>query len=88
VQPGDTFSATAKSHEVFLSVQEAANPGIENFDVILPGEHVNVPSGDLSDQHGGAKTFTVEPGDCRRSASASGSIGVSSRRSMIEPTPI
>jgi LysM repeat protein len=63
VQRGDTLSAIAESHRVFLSALEAANPQIQNPNLILPGEHINIPSGGVSDQHSGAQTYAVQPGD-------------------------
>ena len=64
VQPGDTLSAIAEAHGVSLSALEAANPQIQNPNLIHPGEHVNIPSGGASEQsNGGAQSYSVQPGD-------------------------
>jgi LysM repeat protein len=63
VQPGDTLSAIADSHGVFLSALEAANPQIQNPNLIQPGEDVNIPSSGASDQQDGAQIYTVQSGD-------------------------
>lgn len=43
VAAGDTLSAIAKKLGVSLSALEAANSGIANFNVIKPGQSINVP---------------------------------------------
>jgi len=48
VQHGDTLSKIAAQHGVSLSELEAANPQINNPNLIYPGEHVNLPSGGSS----------------------------------------
>ena len=45
VASGDTLSGIAASHDVSLSSVEAANPQIENPNLIYAGEQVLVPSG-------------------------------------------
>lgn len=45
VAPGDTLSGIAASHDTSLSSVEAANPQIENPNLIYAGEQVIVPAG-------------------------------------------
>lgn len=45
VQPGDTLSGIAVSHGVSLAAVEAANPQIENFNLIYAGNRVAIPKG-------------------------------------------
>ncbi|WP_419815596.1 phage tail tip lysozyme [Glacieibacterium sp.] len=59
VKPGDTLSGIAASHGVSLAALEKANPNILHPDLIRPGQHVSIPSGD-----GGAPaSYTVQRGD-------------------------
>lgn len=43
VQQGDTLSSIAESHNITLEALERANKDIENFDVIQPGQVINLP---------------------------------------------
>jgi murein DD-endopeptidase MepM/ murein hydrolase activator NlpD len=45
VQPGDTLSGIAASHSVSLAAVEAANPHIQNFNLIFAGQTVELPAG-------------------------------------------
>src|ERR1700678_4015637 len=45
VQPGDPLSGIAASHSVSLAAVEAANPHIQNFNLIFAGQTVELPAG-------------------------------------------
>jgi spore coat assembly protein SafA len=45
VERGDTLSGIAREHGVSLAELTAANPQINNPNVIYPGQHINIPSG-------------------------------------------
>lgn len=42
VKKGDTLSGIAKAHGLGLAEIEKLNPGIENYNLIYPGEHINL----------------------------------------------
>lgn len=48
VQKGDTLWALSKRYEVGLSEMKAANPQIENYDLIYPGQQIHVPVEDAA----------------------------------------
>lgn len=58
VQSGDTLSGIAQDHGVSLDALIAANPQIENPNLIRPGEVVSLPAGDAAGQN-----YTVQSGD-------------------------
>ena len=43
VQPGDTLSGIAEKFGVSLAALEAANPQIPDFNLIFPGQVINIP---------------------------------------------
>ena len=45
VQPGNTLSQIAANHGVSLAALEAANPQISDYNLIYPGESINLPGG-------------------------------------------
>jgi spore coat assembly protein SafA len=45
VERGDTLSGIAREHGVSLAELTAANPQINNPNVIYPGQHINIPAG-------------------------------------------
>lgn len=45
---GDSLWKIAKKYEVGLSELKAANPQIENFDLIYPGQSIHIPGSDTS----------------------------------------
>jgi spore coat assembly protein SafA len=55
VQHGDTLSSIAAEHGVSLAALEAANPQINNPNVIYPGQRISIPSGGSHD-NGGVKS--------------------------------
>ncbi|MCW5569332.1 MAG: LysM peptidoglycan-binding domain-containing protein, partial [Dokdonella sp.] len=57
VERGDTLSSIAREHGVSLSDLIAANPQINNPNVIYPGQHVNIPAGSR-----GAEPAPTAPG--------------------------
>lgn len=57
VKAGDTLSAIAETHGITLAALEAANPQIENFNLIYPGQVIHFPSGTAG------STYTVRAGD-------------------------
>lgn len=48
VVSGDSLWKIAKKYEVGLSEIKAANPQIQNFDLIYPGQSINIPGTDTS----------------------------------------
>lgn len=48
VASGDTLWKIANRYEVGLSEIKAANPQIKNFDLIYPGQSINIPTVDAS----------------------------------------
>lgn len=48
VVPGDSLWNIAVRYEVGLSEIKAANPQIKNFDLIYPGDRINIPATDTS----------------------------------------
>lgn len=48
VVSGDTLWKIAKRHEIGLSELKAANPQIQNFDLIYPGQLIHIPDADAS----------------------------------------
>lgn len=58
VQSGDTLSGIAQEHGVALDALIAANPQIDNPNLIRPGEVVSLPAGDAAGQN-----YTVRSGD-------------------------
>jgi len=58
VKSGDTLSGIAASHGVSLVALESANPHILHPDLIRPGQHVSIPSGDVA-----PASYTVQRGD-------------------------
>lgn len=48
VVPGDSLWKIAVRYEVGLSEIKAANPQIKNFDLIYPGDRINIPTTDAS----------------------------------------
>ncbi|MBS2032915.1 MAG: LysM peptidoglycan-binding domain-containing protein [Deltaproteobacteria bacterium] len=48
VKSGDTLSGIASRNGVTLSALEAANPQIKNFNLIYPGQTLNLPGGSSS----------------------------------------
>jgi uncharacterized YkwD family protein/spore coat assembly protein SafA len=48
VAGGDTLWKIATTYRVGLSEIKAANPGIKNYDLIYPGDKINIPSADSS----------------------------------------
>jgi LysM repeat protein len=59
VKKGDTLSGIAQSYGITLAQIEAANPQIANFDLITPGESINIP--DTSDSSSGDGTTSTTP---------------------------
>lgn len=45
VQPGDTLSGIADGNNVSLTQIESANTQIQNYDLIFPGQVINIPDG-------------------------------------------
>ena len=43
VKPGDTLSGIAQMFGVGLAALEAANPQIPDFNLIFPGQVINIP---------------------------------------------
>jgi predicted chitinase len=48
VRAGDTFSAIARRSGVTFAALRQANPQITDIDLIAPGQHVNIPDGDIN----------------------------------------
>ena len=46
VQKGDSLWKIAKTHRIGLSEIKEANPGIKNYDLIYPGQQINLPEED------------------------------------------
>jgi LysM repeat protein len=62
VHKGDTLSGIAKRFGVSLSDLEAANPQIEDFDLIFPHQVINIPGPDSEDGSEGAQGDGEEEG--------------------------
>ena len=58
VERGDTLSGIAREHGLSLAELTAANPQINNPNVIYPGQHINIPGG----ARGGEATPTTPGG--------------------------
>ena len=69
VIPGDNLYDIARSKGITLQEIEAANPQIANFDIIHPGDIVNIPTAGAVDTSTGASgagatgSYTVAAGD-------------------------
>lgn len=48
VMPGDTLWKIANRYQVGLSEIKSANPQIRNYDLIYPGQSINIPTTDAS----------------------------------------
>lgn len=66
VQPGNTLSQIAVNHGVSLSSLEGVNPQIANYNLIYPGESINLPAGASAQAPG-------TPAPAEQSAPAAGS---------------
>lgn len=63
VQSGDSLSTIADKFGISLQAIETANPQIPDFNLIFPGEHVNVPTWNPPAPPITVRTYQVQPGD-------------------------
>lgn len=73
VNPGDTLSGIAARHNVSLDAVIAANPQIENPDLIYPGQNISLPGGGSG---GSGGSHTVRPGDTLSAIAASNNVSL------------
>jgi len=76
VQPGDTLNSIAFAAGTTLGALEAVNSQITDFNVIVPGQVINLPSGSTIPVTGGTggNSYTVQIGDTLSNIAARGGI--------------
>lgn len=66
VQRGDYLAKIARTCGVSLSLLKAANPQIVNWNLIYPGQKINIPGENEEDPPTGGSIYIVQPGDTMR----------------------